>query len=74
MVISIIWPSVGSLIYGKKKQAPKKLSSLAVTFTTETNTIGKWLTEFFSDQKRKVSWQNKPVKMLLDTESKVMIA
>lgn len=75
MVISIIWPSVGSLIYGKKKRAPKKLSSLAVNFTAEKNIMRKWLTGFFfSDQKRKVSWQSKPVKMLLDAGKKVMIA
>ena len=46
-----------------------------MNFTAEKNIMGKWLTGFFfSDQKRKVSWQSKPVKMLLDTGKKVMIA
>lgn len=54
----------------KEKRAPKKLSSLAVTFFTEEY-YGEMVNRiFFSDQKRKVSWQTKPVRCFFDTENK----
>lgn len=69
MDISIIQASVGSLIMEKKRAPKKLLSGLAENFTAGKNTMGKWLSEYFLWSE--VSWQSKPVTMLLDSGRKV---